>query len=119
QEVDAADAAVRDRPAAAVGDAVVEPDGPVGADAERLGLVREKVGELGVAEQRLGRDAADVEADPPPEPRLHDGHAEPELGGADGGDVPTGPGAEDDDVEGFAHVSTLTRQTVVASRPAG
>ena len=62
-------------------------------------LVGEHVGELGVAEQRLGRDAADVEADAAPVLLLHDRDRLAELGGADRGDVATGAGAEDQDIE--------------------
>ena len=112
QEVDALDAAVGDLAAAAEGDAVVEPDRAVDADAEGLRLVREQVRQLGVAQQRLGRDAADVEAHAAPVLVLDHGDAEAELSGADGGDVPAGTGTEDDDVEGIAHPSTLTRAPV-------
>ena len=45
----------------------------------------------------------DVEADAAPVLVLDDGDALAELGGADGGDVPTGAGTEDDDVEVLAH----------------
>ena len=58
-------------------------------DAERLGLLGEDVGELGVAQQRLARDAADVEADPAPVLLLDD-RGLAQLSGADGGHVPAG-----------------------------
>ena len=59
----------------------------------------EDVRQLGVAQQRLRRDAADVEADTSPVLLLDHPDLEAELGGADGGDVPTGAGTEDDDIE--------------------
>ena len=71
----------------------------VALDAELVLLVREHVGELGVAEQRLGRDAADVEADPAPVLLLDDGHGLAELGRADRRDVTTGAGTKDENVE--------------------
>ena len=67
----------------------------------------EDVRQLGVAQQRLGRDAADVEADAAPVLLLDDRDLHAELGGADGGDVPTGAGTEDDDVEVLAHGTSL------------
>ena len=67
----------------------------------------EDVRELGVAQQRLGRDAADVEADPAPVLLLDDGDRLAELGGADRGDVPTGAGTEDDDVEVRSRLASL------------
>ena len=71
----------------------------VALDPERVLLVREDVRDLGVAEQRLGGDAADVEADPAPVLLLDDADGLAELGGADGGDVPAGAGTEDEDIE--------------------
>jgi hypothetical protein len=62
-------------------------------------LLGDDVRDLGVAEQRLGGDAADVEAHPAPVLLLDHGHVLAELGRADGGDVAAGPGAEDDDIE--------------------
>ena len=50
-------------------------------------------------EQRLGRDAADVEADAAPVLLLDHRHGLAELGGADRGDVATGAGTEDEDIE--------------------
>ena len=96
QEVHAGDAALGDLAAAVEGDAVVE--GRLAADAERLGFLGEDVGEFGVAQQRLRRDAADVEADPAPVLGFDDGGVQPELGGANGRDVSAGTGSENDDV---------------------
>ena len=96
QEVHAGDAAVGDLAAAVEGDPVVE--GRLAADAELLGFLGEDVRELGVAQQRLGRDAADVEADPAPVLGFDDCGVQPELGGANGRDVSAGAGSENDDV---------------------
>ena len=71
----------------------------VALDAELVLLLREDVRDLGVAEQRLGRDAADVEADAAPVLLLDDGHGLAELGGADGRDVTTGAGTKDENIE--------------------
>jgi hypothetical protein len=46
----------------------------------------DQVGQLGVAQQRLGRDAADVQADSAPILLLDHGDGVAELGGADGSD---------------------------------
>ena len=62
-------------------------------------LVRDDVRDLGVAQQRLRGDAADVEADTAPVLLLDDGDGLAELGGADRGDVATGAGTEDEDIE--------------------
>ena len=59
----------------------------VALDAELLLVVGQHVGKLGVLEQRLGGDAADVEAHPAPVLVLHDGDGLAELSRADGGDV--------------------------------
>ena len=87
----------RHLPAAGVGRAVGHRR--VALDAELGLLVREHVRELGVLQQRLGRDAAHVEADTAPVLLLDDGHGLAELGGADRGDVATGAGTKDEDVE--------------------
>jgi len=71
QEVHAGDAALGDFAAPVVGDPVIE--GRLAADAECLGLFGEDVREFGVAQQRLRRDTADVEAHSAPVIRLHDG----------------------------------------------
>ena len=84
-----------------------EVEGRVAADAEDVGLVVEEVGDLGVAEQGLGRDAADVVADPAPVLQLDDGRLQPELGGADRGHVPTRAGPQDHDVIVCSHGPTV------------
>ena len=97
QEVDALDDAGADVAAALVGRA--ERHRGVALDAELRLLVLERVRQLGVLQQRLGGDAADVEADTSPVLLLHHGHLLAELGCADRGDVATGAGAEDEGVE--------------------
>ncbi len=56
------------------------------------------VKDLGRAQQRLGRDAAPVEADPAEQLALDDRRLEPELRGADRRDIAAGARSEDDDV---------------------
>ena len=95
-------------------DAVVEPLGD-GARARHhgLGVVADIVGfqpivlgvlhvveNLGRAQQRLGGNAAPVEADAAEIVALDDGGLEAELRGADRGDIAAGAGADDQDVEG-------------------
>ena len=80
-------------------------------DVERGLLVAEAVGvgvlhvveHLGRAQQRLGRDAAPVEADAAEQLALDDRGLEAELRRADRGDIAAGPGAEDDEVVGVRH----------------
>ena len=97
QVVDALGAGVGDLAAALVGRA--EGHRGVALDPEGLLLLGDDVRDLGVAEQCLGGDAADVEADAAPVLLLDDPDALAELGGADRGDVATGAGTEDEDVE--------------------
>ena len=92
-----------DGAAAVEGHAEVE--GDVARDAELLRLRVEDVGELRIAQQRLGGDAAHVEADPAPVARLHDGDPQAELGGTDGGGVAARSRTEDDDVVPISHAS--------------
>ena len=101
QEVDALGHPLRDLAAAGEGLAVV--DGYVSLDTEGSSLVRDDVGKLRVAQQRLGRDAADVQAHASPVPFLDDAGLQAELGGTDGGNVATGTGAEHADVVFVGH----------------
>src|SRR3546814_19507414 len=55
--------------------------------------------DLGRAQQRLGRDAAPVQADAAELVALDDGGLEAQLGRADRRGIAAGAGAEDDDVE--------------------
>ncbi len=113
EEVHALDAAVGDLAATGECCAVVHAHRAVHLDAEGLGLRRDDVRELGVAQQRLGRDTADVEAHPAPVLVLDHGHPQPELGGADRSHVTAGAGTENDDVI-VSHACTVLRP----SRPA-
>src|SRR5690606_1893974 len=108
EELDALDQPAADLTAALVRDAVIKLE-VVEREAVLLALVLEQVGDLRVAQQRLRRDAADVQADAAPPLLLDDGDAQPELGGPDRGDVPTGAGAEDDDIIFLSHVSSFVR----------
>ena len=68
------------------------------AEAELVEPVHQ-VPNLGRAQQRLGRDAAPVEADAAEMLALDDGGLHAELRGADGRDIAARPAADDDDVE--------------------
>ena len=59
--------------------------------------------ELGVAQQRLRRDASDIEAHPAPVLLLDHRGAESELSGANCGDIAARTRAEDDDIEMAGH----------------
>ena len=73
------------------------------------------VGELGGVQQRLGRDAAVVQAGAAHLVRLDQGDGHAQLGGAQGGGVAAAASAQDDDVEsgagGVGHVQTPHTQT--------
>ena len=94
--MDAGDAALGDLAAAVERGPVVE--GRLPAHAEGRGLLGEDVDQFSVAQQRLRRNAADIEAHPAPVLRLDDCGVESELRGADGCDIPARSGTEDDDV---------------------
>ena len=104
EEVDALDDAGRHLSRALVRRTVCR--GRVTLDAVLGLLVGEQVGELGVLDQRLARDAADVEADAAPVLLLDDGHLLPQLGGADRRDVSTRACTENHDVEVSHAVNT-------------
>ena len=90
----------------------------VGRQAVILGVLHVVV-DLRRAQQRLGRDAAPVEADAAEIIALDDRGLEAELRGADGGDIAAGAGADDDDVEaGVGHwTSCLLLVTSAAHMP--
>jgi hypothetical protein len=81
---------------------------PRHVDADQLGLDAELLalpgllGDLGRVQQRLGRDAAAVQARAAQLGLVDQRYGEVELGSAQGGRVAAAAGAEDDDVEGFA-----------------
>jgi hypothetical protein len=61
--------------------------------------------DFGRAQQRLGRDAAPVEADAAEMLALDNGGLHAELGGADGGDIAARSATDDDDVVSVCHGS--------------
>ena len=65
---------------------------------EELAVV-ELLHELGVGEQRLGGDAAPVEADAPQLGAFDAGDFVAELGGPDGSDIARRPAADDHEIE--------------------
>ena len=70
-------------------------------DAEALELVPGHVEHLGRVEQRLGGDAADIEAGAAKGRHLlDDRHLEAELGGLDGADIAAGAAADDGEIVG-------------------
>ena len=75
-------------------------------EAKILG-VQHGVIDVGGAEQRLGRDAAPVRADAAEIGFFHDRGLQPELRGADGGDIAARPRADDDHVVGLGHGRSL------------
>ena len=70
----------------------------VGGEAELVEMMQQVI-DLGRTEQRLGGDAAPVEADAAEMFAFDHGRRHAELGGADGGDVAARAAADDDDVE--------------------
>ena len=86
-------------------------------DVERRLLVAEAVSvgvlhvveHFGRAQQRLGRDAAPVEADSAEQFALDDRGLQPELRGADRRDIAAGARAEDDEVVSVSHWFPLRR----------
>ena len=79
----------------------------VARDAEQVGLVVERVREVGVLEERLGGDAPHVQAHTAPVLLFDDRDGKAELSASDGRDVPAGAGAENDDVV-VRHASSLS-----------
>src|SRR5215813_1388551 len=103
QVADAFDAAVGHLAASAERFSVIETDASFDVDAEGLGFVFEDVNQLRVAEQRLGWNATDVEADAAPILFFYDGCLQPELFGADGRNVTSRPCAQHDNIVLFRH----------------
>ena len=89
----------------------------VGGETELAEVVQQMV-DLGRAQQRLGRDAAPVQADAAEIGFLDNRSLEAKLRRADGGDVAAGAGADDDDVEGcVGHIGSVQfRQSLCGSR---
>src|SRR5262245_29812061 len=107
QVAHALDAAVGHLAASAERLAVIETDASFDINAERLGFVFEDVNQLRVAEQRLGWNATDIEADAAPILFLDDGCLQPELFGADGRNVTSRPCAQHDNIVIFCHKINL------------
>src|SRR6185312_3852729 len=77
-------------------------------DAKMLETVCRVLVELGGVEQRLGRDAADIEARAAKgRPFLDHGHLHAELGGADRRDIPSRPRTDDGKIEYICHNEPL------------
>jgi hypothetical protein len=106
QEVDALDPAVRDLTAAIEGRSEIE--GRLPADTEGFRFLGEDMGQLRIAQQRLGRDAAHVQAHATPVFLLDDRCSQAELSGADRGDVTAGTSTENDDIVVGSHDPSLT-----------
>jgi len=94
EELDALDQAFAHLPAALVRDAVVQLE-VVEAEPQFLALTRQDVGDLGVVDERLGRDAADVEAYAAEELALHKRHFQAQLGRTNRRHITAGPAADD------------------------
>src|SRR5690606_39284230 len=72
------------------------------SDLEFLGAVHE-VKDLGRAQERLGRDAAPVQADAAQMLALDTGHLQPQLRAADGTDIAARAGTDHHHVEALRH----------------
>ena len=80
--------------------------------------VVQQVVDFGGAQQRLGGDAAPVQADAAEVLALHHRGLHAELRGADGGDIAAGPAAQHDDIEVLvSHDLLLARARASASPP--
>src|SRR5690606_22929165 len=91
----------------------------LGNEAILLGVLHVVIN-LGRAQQRLGRDAPPVEADPAEQLALDDRGLEPELRRADRRDVAAGARSEDDDIVLFSHWNLrLIPLAVSLSEPRG
>src|SRR5690606_21385945 len=92
---------------------------PLGDETVLLGVLQ-VVEDLGRAQQRLGRNAPTVEANPAEQLTLDDRCLQPELRGADRRDIASGPRSEDDDVVLFSHWNLrLIPLAVSLSEPRG
>ena len=94
----------------------------VEADIVRLQPIGIGVGHIVIdlrrAQQRLGRDAAPVEADAAQSFTLDDRDLHAQLAGADRRDIAAGAGAEDDEIVGICHGRVLTWGIRGVRRPA-
>ena len=83
-------------------------EGKAGRQAVLAGML-EVVEDLGRAQQRLGRDAAPVQADAAEVLAVDDRRPEPELRRPDGGHVAARSGPDHDDVVGLGHCAAPSR----------
>ena len=88
---------------------------PLGNEAIILGVLH-VVEDLGRAQQRLRGNTTPVEADPAEQLALDDRRIQPELRGADGGDIAAGAAADDHDVGGSVRSHGLRSQCEVRRR---
>ncbi len=72
-----------------------------------FGAVLYRVGQVRALQERFARNTADVNADSTELISFDDGGIQPELGAADGANVPGGSPTEHDDIESFSHGSFL------------
>ena len=116
QVVHALGARVGDATTAVECRAVVE--GHIPGYPERLRLMVEDVGELGVAQQRLGRNTSNVQTDTAPILLFDDGGVHAQLGGPDRGHVPTWTCSQDNCFKVISHdCQPTTRANLRAERP--
>src|SRR5690606_14772843 len=101
QEMDALDPAVRDLTAPVERRPEIERRLP--GDTEGFRFLGEDMSQLRIAQQRLGRDAAHVQAYATPVFLLDDRCSQAELSGADRGDVTAGTSTENDDIVVGSH----------------
>lgn len=87
-------------------------EGGLATDTKGLGFLGEDVGQLRVPQQCLGRDTPDIEANSAPILLLDDGCLQTQLGGANGRDITTGTGSENDDVIVCSHEPHTSRTAI-------
>ena len=87
-----------------------------GGEAEVRQMVQQVI-DLGRAQQRLGRDAAPVQADAAEVLALHHRGLHAELRCADGGDIAAGSAAEHDEVEGLISHHSLPSASAARASP--
>ena len=87
---------------------------PLRFQPEILGMLHEMI-ELGGPEERLGRDAAPIEADAAQEFALDDRGLHAQLGGADGSGIAAGSAADDNKIElSVAHGCRSTYSSILS-----
>ena len=104
QEMHALDAPFGYLAAALERDGVIHRNRAIGLDTELLALVREQMSQFGVLQQRLGRNAADVQAHAAPVLLLDNRGLEAQLAGANGRHITARPRAQHDHIILLRHV---------------